>query len=165
MTSASAASASASAGRGGLAIAVAKISFILFGFAQQIILERLLGKDGYGEVSRVLVVVGIVNNVVVAASIQGVSRAVSTTTQGQEAETFARALRIHLVIAAILSIAFALAAGSIASSNRPRASAICAIVASAYARTGGCPRRRSLAARASRAADAGSPASRWIIAR
>src|SRR5689334_15674945 len=53
------------AGRGGLAIAVAKVSFICFGFAQQIILPRLVGVDGYGEVSRVLAIVGIVNNVIV----------------------------------------------------------------------------------------------------
>src|SRR5690349_20806503 len=54
------------AGRGGLAIAVAKVSFILFGFAQQVVLPRLLQEDGYGEVSLVLSVVSIVNNVVVA---------------------------------------------------------------------------------------------------
>jgi len=102
------------AGRGGLAIAVAKVSFILFGFAQQILLERLLGKDGYGEVSRVLVVVGIVNNVVVATSIQGVSRAVSAAPEAEAPATFARALAVHAAIAVVLSAAFALAAGFIA---------------------------------------------------
>jgi len=104
-----------SAGRGGLAIAVAKVSFIIFGFAQQLILERLLGQAGYGQISRVLAIVGVLNNVVVGAAIQGVSRAVSTVPEDQVASAFARTLRIHVVIAVVLSVGFALAAGQIAS--------------------------------------------------
>lgn len=103
-----------SAGRGGLAIAGAKVSFILFGFAQQLILPRLVGVDGYGEVSRVLAIVGIVNNVVVATAIQGVSRAVSSVPIDRVDEAFARTLRIHVVLAGLLSAAFALLAGEIA---------------------------------------------------
>src|SRR5262245_1541104 len=56
------------AGRGGLAIAGAKVSFILVGFALQLVLSRLLGGAGYGQVALVLAAVGVVNNVVVAAS-------------------------------------------------------------------------------------------------
>ncbi|MBK9265743.1 MAG: oligosaccharide flippase family protein [Polyangiaceae bacterium] len=104
-----------SAGRGGLAIAVAKVSFIIFGFAQQLILERLLGQAGYGQISRVLAIVGVLNNVVVGAALQGVSRAVSTVPEDQTASAFARTLRIHVVIAVVLSLAFALGAGAIAS--------------------------------------------------
>ena len=104
-----------SAGRGGLAIAVAKVSFIIFGFAQQLILERLLGQAGYGQISRVLAIVGVLNNVVVGAALQGVSRAVSTVPEHQAASAFARTLRIHVVIAVVLSLAFALGAGAIAS--------------------------------------------------
>lgn len=104
-----------SAGRGGLAIAVAKVSFIIFGFAQQLILERLLGQAGYGQISRVLAIVGVLNNVVVGAAIQGVSRAVSTVPEDQSASAFARTLRVHVVIAVVASLGFALAAGSIAS--------------------------------------------------
>lgn len=104
-----------SAGRGGLAIAVAKVSFIIFGFAQQLILERFLGQAGYGQISSVLATVGVLNNVVVGAAIQGVSRAVSTVPEDQAASAFARTLRVHVVIAVILSLGFALAAGFIAS--------------------------------------------------
>jgi len=103
------------AGRGGLAIAGAKVSFILFGFAQQLLLPRLLGVDGYGEVSRVLAIVGVVNNVVVATSIQGVSRAVSSVPEDRADEAFARTLRVHAVIAIVLSLLFALLAGTVAS--------------------------------------------------
>lgn len=104
-----------SAGRGGLAIAVAKVSFILFGFAQQIILPRLLGVDGYGEVSRVLAVISIVNNIVVAVGIQGVSRTVSGTTPDKIPGVFRRALLIHTAVAALLSLGFAILAPTIAS--------------------------------------------------
>lgn len=107
-------SAARTAGRGGLAIAVAKVSFIVFGFAQQLILERLLGQSGYGQISRVLAIVGVVNNVVVATALQGVSRAVSSVPDKDAASAFARTLRVHVVIALVLSTGFALAAGTIA---------------------------------------------------
>jgi stage V sporulation protein B len=108
-------SAAQSAGRGGLAIAGAKVSFIVFGFVQQLILPRVLGVDGYGEISRVLAVVGIVNNVVVATSIQGVSRAVASVPEDKAAEAFGRTLRLHALLALVASAAFALSAGAIAS--------------------------------------------------
>lgn len=103
------------AGRGGLAIAGAKVSFIVFGFAQQLILPRLLGVDGYGEVSRVFAIVGIINNIVVATSLQGVSRAVASAPAGSADAAFAATLRIHALLALVLSTAFALLAGTIAS--------------------------------------------------
>jgi stage V sporulation protein B len=102
------------AGRGGLAIAGAKVSFILFGFAQQVILPRLLGVDGYGQASLVLSIVSIVNNVIVATSIQGVSRAVSSAPAGQEGPAFRATLRVHVVLAMIASLSFAALAGTIA---------------------------------------------------
>ncbi len=108
-------SAARTAGRGGLAIAFAKVSFIVFGFAQQLLLERLLGQAGYGQISRVLAIVGVLNNVVVATALQGVSRAVSTTPEEHQAAAFARTLRVHVVLAVVLSLGFALAAGTIAS--------------------------------------------------
>ncbi|AUX20618.1 integral membrane protein [Sorangium cellulosum] len=104
-----------SAGRGGLAIAFAKVSFIVFGFIQQLILPRLLGVDGYGEVSVVLAGVGVVNNVIVATGIQGVSRAVSSVAERDVAEAFRRTLALHAVLAVVVSAGFALLAGSIAS--------------------------------------------------
>jgi stage V sporulation protein B len=102
------------AGRGGLAIAVAKVSFILFGFVQQLVLPRVVGVDGYGEISRVLAIVGIVNNVVVSSSIQGVSHAVSGVPEGRAGEALRRALRIHAPIALVLSAGFIALAGPIA---------------------------------------------------
>ncbi len=102
------------AGRGGLAIAVAKVSFIFFGFAQQAILPRLLGVDGYGEISLVVSVVSVVNNVIVATSIQGVSRAVSQAPEAQVDQAFRRALGVHAVLAFVLATAFAAFAGPIA---------------------------------------------------
>lgn len=106
------------AGRGGLAIAAAKLSFILFGFIQQLILPRLLGVDGYGAVSLVLSVVSVVNNVVVAMGIQGVSRAVSMVAPAEADRAFRRALHIHLWVAMALSLGFALAAPALAAFTR-----------------------------------------------
>jgi stage V sporulation protein B len=102
------------AGRGGLAIAGAKVAFILFGFAQQLILPRLVGVDGYGQVALVLSVVSILNNVIVATSIQGVSRAVSSAPAGREDQAFRATLRVHVVLAMVVSLVFALLAGLIA---------------------------------------------------
>jgi stage V sporulation protein B len=102
------------AGRGGLAIAVAKVSFIFFGFAQQAILPRLLGVDGYGEVSLVLSAVSVLNNVIVATSIQGVSRAVSQVPEAEADQALRRALGVHAVLAIVVSAAFAALAGPIA---------------------------------------------------
>lgn len=102
------------AGRGGLALAGAKVSFIIFGFIQQLILPYLLGGDGYGKVSRVLVIVSIINNVTIATSIQGVSRAVSRAPAAEVEAAFARTLRVHVVVAMAVSTIFAATAGWIA---------------------------------------------------
>jgi stage V sporulation protein B len=102
------------AGRGGLALAGAKVAFIVFGFAQPLILPPLLGTAGYGQISLVLSIVSIVNNVIVASSIQGVSRAVSSAPPGKEDEAFRATLRIHAVVATVVSVVFALLAGFIA---------------------------------------------------
>ncbi len=102
------------AGRGGLAIAGAKLTFIVFGLAQQLILTRLLKADGYGQLRTVLSVVSIVNNTVVAMSIQGVSRAVSQAPAGREDEALRAVLRVHAVVAVAVSLGFALLAGRIA---------------------------------------------------
>jgi stage V sporulation protein B len=102
------------AGRGGLAIAGAKVAFILFGISQQIFLPRLLHADGYGQVRTVMAIVSIVNNTVVAMSIQGVSRAVSSAPAGREDEALRATLSVHVVVAMLVSLAFALLAGTIA---------------------------------------------------
>jgi stage V sporulation protein B len=102
------------AGRGGMAIAFAKVSFVLVGFIQQLILPRVLDAAGYGGVSRVLAVVSILNNVIVAVSIQGVSRTVAGAPSGEEAFAFRRVLTIHAVVALVVSTAYALLASTLA---------------------------------------------------
>ena len=103
------------AGRGGLMIVAAKISFILFGFVQQILLQHLLGEVVYGETSLVNASVGVVNNVMVAASIQGVSRTVAAAPVDRAEQYYRRALGYHAVIAVLMAGAFAALAGPLAS--------------------------------------------------
>lgn len=103
------------AGRGGIAIAVAKVSFVLVGFVQQLIFPRILDEAGYGAVSRMLAVVSVVNNVVVAMSIQGVSRMVAAAEGERQGQAFRATLRIHSILAVITATAFALLAGALAS--------------------------------------------------
>jgi stage V sporulation protein B len=102
------------AGRGGLAIAVAKVSFIVFGFAQQVVLPHVLGTEGYGNISRVLAIVGIVNNVIVALSIQSVSRTVASVAEAEAPKAFRRVLAYHFVVATILAGGFAALSGPLA---------------------------------------------------
>ena len=102
------------AGRGGLVIVAAKVSFILFGFVQQILLQHLLGEAVYGETALVNASVGVVNNVMVAASIQGVSRTVAAAPAGRAEELYRRTLSYHAVIAVIVAGAFAALAGPVA---------------------------------------------------
>jgi stage V sporulation protein B len=102
------------AARGGLAIAVAKVSFILLGFVQQVALPYVLGVDGYGAISKVFAVVGIVNNVIVAVALQGVSRSVASVPVDRAPEALRKTLGMHVVLALAISTAFALLASSIA---------------------------------------------------
>lgn len=92
--------------RGVAVIAVAKAWFMVTGFAQPIVLTRLLLGEGYGLYGVVLNVISILNNVVVAGSIQAMSRAVT--------EGGVTALRKGLLIHAALglSLAGALLAGA-----------------------------------------------------
>lgn len=96
------------AGRGGLAVLGAKVFFILTGLLQQALLPRAIGLADYGALSRVLAVSNVFNNVVVASSTQGVSRAVAAAGTG-EREALRATLRVHAVIAigagALLGIA------------------------------------------------------------
>src|SRR5262245_43200407 len=93
------------AGRGGIAVLGAKAFFILTGLLQQTLLPRVIGLAGYGALSRVLAVASVATNVVVASSIQGVSRRVSRAA-GRDEHTLRAALRVHVPLAAILAVAF-----------------------------------------------------------
>lgn len=86
------------AGRGGLFVLGAKVFFILAGLVQQALLPKALGLAGYGALSRVLAASNILNNVVVASSTQGVSRAVAGAA-GHERAAFAVARRVHVPLA------------------------------------------------------------------
>lgn len=85
--------------RGVAVIAVAKAWFLLTGFAQPIVLTRLLLGEGYGLYGVVLNVISILNNVVVAGSIQAMSRAVT--------DGGVTALRKGLLIHAALGLSLA----------------------------------------------------------
>ncbi len=103
------------AGRGGLLLAGAKLAFVVVGFVQQLLLPRVVGAAGYGDVSRVLAIVGIVNNVMIAASLQGVSRTVASATDARTAQgALRRLLGMHLLVAIVAAALFALLATPIA---------------------------------------------------
>lgn len=99
------------AGRGGLAVAFAKIYFILLGFVQQIVLRRVLGLDGYGALSTVLSVSSISYNPVTQASIQSVSREISSAEPAQRTLVLRRVLGVHLGLALALTLVFVASAG------------------------------------------------------
>ena len=85
--------------RGVAMIAMAKAYFLLTGFAQPILLTRALGQTRYGVYGTVLNAVSILNNVVVAGSIQAMSK--SVTEQGPVA--LRRGLVLHLAVGAVLA--------------------------------------------------------------
>ena len=91
------------AGRGGLAVAVAKAYFILQGLVQQIALQRVLGLDGYGGWSSVNSLASATYNPVIAMSIQGVSRAVSSANPAEQRATLRRVFTFHAVFALLLA--------------------------------------------------------------
>jgi stage V sporulation protein B len=97
------------AGRGGIAVLGAKVFFIFAGLLQQTLLPRAIGLAGYGALARVLAISNIFNNVVVAGSTQGVSRAVARSI-GAEKRAFFSTLRVHVPLAVLMGAAFAVAA-------------------------------------------------------
>lgn len=90
-------------------ITFAKVWFLLTGFAQPVLLTRALGKANYGVYGAVLSAVSILNNVVVAGSIQAMSK--SVTTYG--APAIRRGLVLHALLGALTSFGFAALSGPI----------------------------------------------------
>jgi len=74
------------AGRGGLAMLAANVYFILLGFVQQALLPRAIGRADYGALARVSAVSNVFNNVIVTASIQGVSRVTAAAGEGVDGD-------------------------------------------------------------------------------
>jgi stage V sporulation protein B len=103
----------ARAGIGGIAVLGAKVFFILTGFVQQALLPRFIGRAGWGALALVMAPSNIVNNVVIAGSTQSASRAVAGA-PGREDEAQRAAMRVHVPMAIVAGVLFALAAWPIA---------------------------------------------------
>lgn len=107
-----------SAAKGTAAIAMAKIYFVLAGFALQFALPRVLGSaERFGLYSVALSGVSILNNVLIAATVQTVSKLVSES-EAESRATLRRALGLGAGIGVLLAGALALAAYPIAAANR-----------------------------------------------
>src|SRR5215470_8117835 len=97
------------AGRGVLNIGVAKLYFMLAGFALETLLPRLLGAAAYGAYGLVNAWVSNINNVIVQGTILAVSR--ETTADPTRADAVkAAGLRMQLVLALPVAALFALCA-------------------------------------------------------
>jgi len=107
------ADASVQAGRGGLAIAAAKLYFIVLGFAQQSLVNHLLGA-GYGTYRRAQSLATIVYNPVVTSGVQGVSRSVSGAAPAERPAAARRSVLIQALGVQPLALAFYLGAPNLA---------------------------------------------------
>lgn len=119
--------------RGAAIITLAKGWFLVTGFAQPLLLTRVLHTEGYGLYGVVLNVVSILNNVVVAGSIQAMSHAV---TEGGPA-ALRRGLRIHLGVGltlagGLVAVAGPLGAGALHDARLPSLLRIGAVVVFNY---------------------------------
>jgi stage V sporulation protein B len=97
------------AGRGVLYIGIAKLYFIVVGFALETLLPRLLGKALYGSYGVVNVFVSNINNVIVTGTIQAVSRPTAAD-PGRAEEVKAAGLRMQLFVALPIALVYALLA-------------------------------------------------------
>lgn len=97
------------AGRGALFIGFAKVFFMVSGFLQQVLLTRLIGLREFGAFGVVNNVISIVNNTVVQATIQSISK--FTAEDDRRAGAVQRAgLRMQLGVGAALALIFFLGA-------------------------------------------------------
>lgn len=96
-------SAARNARRGVLSITTAKLYFIVAGYAVQFLLPRLLGSpEAFGLFSSAMNVVSILNNVLITATVQTVSRQVSEDL-ARAPVTLRQGLLIQLAIGALLA--------------------------------------------------------------
>ncbi|MEP6655409.1 MAG: oligosaccharide flippase family protein, partial [Myxococcales bacterium] len=101
------------AGKGALFIGAAKVFFMLSGFVQQVLLARLVNVAGVGAFGAVNSAISMVNNTVVQATIQGVSK--FTAEDDSRTEAVKRtALGIQTLAGIIIALAFFLGAPLIA---------------------------------------------------
>jgi stage V sporulation protein B len=105
------------AGRGGLGIAGAKLYFILTGLVQQVALKHIVGLGAYGDLGDVQSLASVAYNPVVAGSIQGVSRAVSSSPAAEQAAAHRRAVLVHWAAVAPVGAVLFFAAPALARSK------------------------------------------------
>ncbi|MGZ3421103.1 MAG: hypothetical protein ACXVEE_24730 [Polyangiales bacterium] len=94
----------ASTRRGAIAIGAAKAWFLVAGLAQNVLLPMAIGQASFGAYKRALAFVNVVNNLIVVASIQAASRAVSSTAGKRTA--MRRTVAIHAAIGLGLGVLF-----------------------------------------------------------
>ncbi|GAC1351069.1 MAG: hypothetical protein NVSMB1_00580 [Polyangiales bacterium] len=99
--------------RGALAIGAAKGWFLVVGLALNVLLPHAIGQAGYGSFKRAQAFVNLVNNVIVVASIQAVSRAVAAADDASRRGIIYRATALHASTGAFLCLAFYLCVPSI----------------------------------------------------
>jgi stage V sporulation protein B len=103
------------AGRGILSMSGSKLYFVVAGYAVQLLLPRLLGSpEAFGFFSTAMSLVSILNNVLIAATIQVVSKRISEDTT-RARYTLRQALIVQLAFAAVLGGALSLGAEQLAS--------------------------------------------------
>ena len=95
-----------SARRGALTIGSAKLWFLVVGLAQNAILPWAIGQGGFGAYKRALAFVNVLNNVVVVASIQAVSRAIAAAPPERRVGVLRDALGVHALLGALLGAFF-----------------------------------------------------------
>ena len=97
------------AGKGAVFIGIAKIYFMLSGFVQQVLLTRLIDLADYGAFAVVNNTISIVNNTVVQATIQSVSK--FTAEDDSRAGAVQRAgIQMQVALGAVLALAIVLGA-------------------------------------------------------
>jgi stage V sporulation protein B len=126
------------AGRGILSMSGSKLYFVVAGYAVQLFIPRLLGSpEAFGVFSTAMSLVSILNNVLIAATIQVVSKRVS-----EDSDQAPQRLREALVLQSVVGLSVA---GLLALGARPLASEflldpqlapllrLCAVVVVSYA--------------------------------
>lgn len=101
------------AGKGALFIGAAKVFFMLSGFIQQVLLARLVNVAGVGAFGAVNSAISMVNNTVVQATIQGVSK-FTAETDGRAEAVKRSALRLQALAGVVIALGFFLGAPLIA---------------------------------------------------
>lgn len=102
------------AGRGLVYITAAKLYFILSGFIVQLGLPRLLGSpEAFGQYSLAMSIVSVVNNVLIAATVQSVSKRVSED-ENLAGARLRQALLLQLGVGSVLALGLGLSAPALA---------------------------------------------------